>query len=591
MIISGIFPGIIPGRDHWPARFIGSRWSTFATRGRAVGALSVLAVVVATLLPAVTDAAEATRGMVATVHPAATDAGVAALRQGGNAADAAIAAAFTLGVVDGHNSGIGGGCFILVRTSDGRLLAIDGRETAPRRATRDMYLRDGKADRELSKTGPLAIGTPGALAAYARLVQKVGRLKLRQLIEPAAKIAEDGFPLDETYASRLALHAKQLGRYEGSRTMLLNDGKPYGAGEVLKLPDLARTYRAIAEHGTDWFYGGPFSQRVDRWMKENGGILSREDFVAYRTCERTPIRTTYRNLTIVGFPPPSSGGVHVAQILNMLEPLDLKSMNALDRTHVVAEAMKRAFADRAHWLGDPDFSKVPRGLLDKAYARNLAATIDPKRATPVAGHGSPPRAATDLFGKRHTTHIAAADAEGNWVAITTTLNTSFGSKVVVPGTGVLLNNQMDDFSAAPGVPNAFGLVGAEANAIAPGKRPLSSMSPTIVLRRGEPIMTLGAAGGPKIITSVVLAIIGRYDLGLSTKEAVAQTRFHHQWVPDQLMVESAFPETLRRQLIDRGHKVLVVEHSSTLQAITRESLQAPMVGVSDPRVSGKAAGL
>lgn len=553
------------------------------------GALFVVALLLLAPSGQTAIAAEAERGMVATVHPLATDAGVEVLRRGGNAADAAIAAALTLGVVDGHNSGIGGGCFIVVRTSDGELLAIDGRETAPRRATRDMYLRDGKPVGELSQTGPLAVGTPGALAAYDHLVKKVGRLELQQLIEPAAKIAQDGFPIDEVYASRLAAHVEPLSRFTGSRDALLKDGEPYRRGEILQQPDLARTYREIGEHGIDWFYRGEFARRVGEWMEQNGGILSPEDFADYQTLERQPVRSTYRDLTIIGYPPPSSGGVHVAQILNMLEPFDLKIMNEVDRTHLIVETMKRAFADRAHWLGDPAFAKVPRGLIDKDYAGRLAATIDKQKATLVDRYGQPPRAGTDLFGK-HTTHIAAADAEGNWVAITTTVNTSFGSKVIVPGTGVVLNNQMDDFSAAPGVPNAFGLVGAEANAIVPGKRPLSSMSPTIVLRDDEPVMTLGAAGGPKIITGVLLTIIGHFDLGLSTEEAVAQARFHHQWAPDQVMVEAEFSPSLVKQLQTRGHRVTVAEQFSTLQAISRDGAGAPFVGVSDPRVPGKAAG-
>ncbi len=546
------------------------------------------------------DTATAQRGMVATVHPLATAAGQAAFENGGNAADAAIAAALMLGVVDGNNSGIGGGCFIVVRKADGTLLAIDGRETAPRRATRDMFLRDGKPDASLSTTGPLAVATPGALAAYAKLVEVAGKSKLAQLFEPAIEVAAHGFVIDGAYAGRLTLHAEKLRRFEGTRSALLRKGgQPYKAGETLRQEDLARTYRAIAEQGIDWFYQGKFAQHVGQWMADNGGILSREDFADYRPLTRSPVLSTYRELTIVGYPPPSSGGVHVAQVLNILEPFDLAGMSELQRTHIMVEAMKRAFADRAHWLGDPDFAKVPRGLIDKGYALELAATIDPKRATPVAGHGQPPRADEDFFGK-HTTHIAAADAEGNWVAITSTLNTTFGSKVVVPGTGVVLNNQMDDFSAAPGVPNAFGLVGAETNAIAPGKRPLSSMSPTIVLKNGSPVMTLGAAGGPKIITAVLQTIVNRFDLGMSTEAAVAKPRFHHQWVPDKLMVEPKFPAPLAKQLEDLGHVVIRPKHVSRLQAISREAVARDddesdedvfeFVGVSDPRVPGKAGG-
>ncbi|REK29369.1 MAG: gamma-glutamyltransferase [Planctomycetota bacterium] len=536
------------------------------------------------------DTARASRGMVATVHPRATDAGVAVLERGGNAVDAAVAAALTLGVVDGHNSGIGGGCFMVLRTSEGKITAIDGRETAPAKATRDMFLRDGQPDADRSTTGPLAVATPGALAAYAHAVEQYGSRELRELLEPAAQLAEQGFPLDAIYATRLARHADQLKQFAGSRAVLFHDGQPYGEGDVVRQADLARTYRAIGQHGIEWFYRGPFAERVGVWMAEHGGVLGREDFAAYRAREREPVRSTYRNLTIIGYPPPSSGGVHVAQILNMLESFELAEMSEAERTHVIVEAMKRAFADRAHWLGDPAFARVPRGLIDKAYARRLAATIDRSRATVVERHGEPPRATRDHFGERHTTHIAAADAAGNWVAITTTINTSFGSKVIVPSTGVILNNQMDDFSAAPGVPNAFGLVGAEANAIEPGKRPLSSMSPTLVLEDDEPVMTLGAAGGPKIITAVLLTIVGRFDLKLSTEEAVAAARFHHQWVPDRVFVEATFPKDLAEALRARGHQVAVAEHFSVLQALARERNGGAFIGVSDPRVPGKAAG-
>ncbi len=538
--------------------------------------------------------AVAEKGMVATVHPLATDAAVNVMRRGGNAVDAAVAAALTLGVVDNHNSGIGGGCFILIRTAEGKLVAIDGRETAPAKATRDMYLRDGEPQTELSQTGPLASGVPGALAAYDLAVQRHGKLKLRDLLAPGADFAEKGFPVDQVYAANLRSTAKTLSQFPGSRQALLkSDGSPYAEGETLKPPDLAQTYRAIAEHGIDWFYRGPFAEQTATWMSTNGGILTAKDFADYRPKIRKPIISTYRGRKIVGFPPPSSGGIHVAQILNMLERFDLKSLRVEDEakfTHVVAEAMKLAFADRAHWLGDADFAKVPRGLVDETYAGQLAKRIDVNHVTNVASHGTPPRAQSDLFGK-HTTHIAAADAEGNWVAITATVNTTFGSKVIVPGLGVVMNNEMDDFSVAPGVPNAFGLIGAEANAIEPGKRPLSSMSPTIVLEEdGRPVMTLGAAGGPKIITQVVLAIINRVDLGMELHEAVAAKRFHHQWTPDVLFLEAGIDEKLINRLRQFGHEVQRLEHVGVTQAISTANDGKSLIGVHDPRVPGKASG-
>jgi gamma-glutamyltranspeptidase/glutathione hydrolase len=538
-------------------------------------------------------AAENRKGMVATVHPLATEAGVTALRAGGNAVDAAVAAALTLGVVDSHNSGIGGGCFILIRQPDGRFAALDGRETAPARAHRDMYVIDGQLHGELSKTGPLAVATPGALAAYAKVLREYGRLKLADLILPAAGIAELGFPVDRVLAARLKGEALVLARFPGSRQSLLKaDASPYKEGELLRQPELAASYRAIAAQGPDWFYRGPFARQVAEWMAQNQGILSEQDFSSYLPLERQPITTTYRGLNVVGFPPPSSGGVHVAQILRILEHFDLRRLHQSDpsqQVHVVAEAMKLAFADRAHWLGDPGFAQVPRGLIAPSYAKELAQRIDVHRTTKVSRHGEPPQASADVF-RGHTTHIAAADADGWWVAITATVNTSFGSKVIVPGTGVVLNNQMDDFSIQPGVPNAFGLVGAEANAIAPGKRPLSSMSPTIVLKDGRPLMTLGAAGGPTIISQVVLAIVNHVDLGLPVDQALANPRFHHQWSPDELVVERAMSAELRAALVARGHELRLRDSIGVTQAIERPAGTAAFLGVHDPRVPGRAAG-
>jgi len=533
-------------------------------------------------------------GMVATVQPLATDAGVDALRRGGNAVDAAVAAALTLGVVDGYNSGIGGGCFILLRLADGSCAAIDGRETAPRGATREMYIRDGKPQSNLSQTGPLASGVPGALAAYDTALRRWGRLKLADVLRPAADLAERGFLVTAAYEAKLRSEAKNLARFSGSRAVLLkSDGSPYAKGEILKQPDLAKTYRAVAEQGIDWFYRGRFAQEVERWMANHGGLLTAADFVAYQARPREPLVTTYRGYTIVGFPPPSSGGVHVAEILNILEPFDLQRLHREAPAkfyHVVAEAMKLAFADRAYWLGDPDFVPVPRGLVDKQYARQLARRIDLDRVTPVPTHGRPPRTREDLFGGKHTTHIAVADAEGNWVAITATINTTFGSKVIVPGTGVVLNDEMDDFSIAPGVPNFFGLVGAEANAVAPGKRPLSSMSPTVVLQDGRPVLTLGAAGGPGIITAVVMTLLYRLDLGMDLADALASPRIHHQWQPDRLWVEAGLEPSILDALKQLGHSVASTRSMSVGQAIGLAPDGRTFIGVHDPRVEGKAAG-
>lgn len=526
------------------------------------------------------------KGAVASVHPLASRAGLAAMQSGGNAVDAAVAIGLTLGVVDGHNSGVGGGCFMLIRRANGEFIALDGREMAGAAATRDMFLRDGKGDTKLSQTGALASGVPGSVAVYGYALEKFGMKKFADLLEPAARIAEEGFPIDEVYARKLVAGAADLARFEASQVIWLKpDGSPWGKGEVLKQPDLAVSYRAMAREGADWFYRGVFAQQVESWMKANGGILTAADFANYHLALREPIRGSYRGCELVSFPPPSSGGVHVQQILNVLANFDLKAMDDATRVNVIAEAMKLAFADRAFWLGDPDFVPVPRGLLREDYAKTLAARIRPDAVCAVPTHGEPPEPATDVFGK-HTTHFSTADAEGNWVACTATVNTAFGSKVVIPGTGILLNNQMDDFSIEPGVPNAFKLVGAEANAIAPGKRPLSSMSPTIVLRDGKPILSLGAAGGPTIISQTVINLVGVLDLGLSLDAALAQPRFHHQWQPNELRIENTWLDTVLEKLAGFGQQLNVVPLSGASNAVG--FFDGKFIGASEPRVPGEA---
>jgi gamma-glutamyltranspeptidase/glutathione hydrolase len=530
-------------------------------------------------------------GAAVTGHPLATKAAMNAFQRGGNAVDATVAAALTLGVVDGFNSGIGGGCFMLIRKPDGSFAAIDGRETAPAAGSRDMYLRDGKAKPELSQTGALAIGVPGALAAYDLAIRQHGNIDLAEHLGQAATIAEQGFALDDAYLSRLGQVVKKLRKFPGSARIFLNaEGNAWPSGHRLKQPDLAKSYRNIARHSADWFYRGPFALKTEQWMSANGGLINRKDLASYKAKRREPVRTTYRGHEIVGFPPPSSGGVHVAQILNILEPFDLASMapDSAEFVHLVTEAMRLAFADRAHWLGDADFAAVPKGLASKKYARRLAKKIDPTKAATIDAHSTPSNAGTNLFGK-HTTHFSTADTEGWWVACTATVNTTFGSGVVIPGTGIVMNNEMDDFSAQPGAPNVFGLIGAEANAIAPGKRPLSSMSPTIVLRDGKPIFTVGAAGGPTIITQVLLAIIQVVDFSKSPTEALGRARFHHQWKPDRLLVERALGQAVIDALRAKGHTVEIVNTLGAAQAIGLGQDGKAFSGSPDPRGRGAFA--
>jgi gamma-glutamyltranspeptidase/glutathione hydrolase len=420
---------------------------------------------------------------------------------------------------------------------------------------------------------------------------------LAEALEPGRKLAVEGFLLDPNYVEQIKANQADLAKFPGTKAVLLrSDGSPPEVGERLVQRDLARTYERIASDGPEWFYQGEFAGQVENWMRAEGGLLTREDFLDYRPRQREPLVTRFRDFTVLGFPPPSSGGIHVAQILNILEHFDLANIAHDDpaaATHLIAEAMKLAFADRAHWLGDPDFTQVPRGLLDREYGRELAARIDRSRASAVVGHGRPPRADSDHFGTpRHTTHISAADAEGNWVAITATVNTTFGSKVIVPGTGVILNNEMDDFSIAPGVPNKFKLIGGEANAVAALKRPLSSMSPTIVLAGEQPVMTVGGAGGPRIISATLLAIVRHLEFGWPLEKALGEHRFHHQWVPGELTIEEGFDPEQSRKLEGLGHKLKVSRCSemAEVQAIRRDPKSGRFEGYADPRTAGTAAG-
>lgn len=567
-------------------------WATLSRVRHGLCSLPLrLALAVTLSCAAVLDASGADHapgGAVATGHPLATDAAVEVLAAGGNAIDAAVAAALTLGVVDGHNSGIGGGCFILIRTSEGELIAIDGRETAPSATHPDMFRVDGKADVSLSQTGALASGTPGALAAYALALEMGGSMALTDLLQPGIRHAEGGFEVDATYVARLASVALDMRRFEGSRALMVDiEGRPLLPGRTLRQPDLARTYRQIAEGGTDAFYRGAFAEAVGTWMAANGGLLTAEDFANYKPVVRTPVRSHYRGHQIIGFPPPSSGGIHVAQILQMLEVFDMPALaDQPDQwVHLMTESMKLAFADRAHWLGDSDFTRVPSGLVDPVHSRRLAKGIDLKSATAVEGQSLPPDADSRFF-DRHTAHLSAADTAGNWVAITATINTAFGSKVVVPGTGVILNNQMDDFSIEPGVPNHFGLVGSEANKVEPGKRPLSSMSPTIVLGPDEePWLAIGAAGGPTIISQVAVALVRLIDFEQSLPDALAAPRFHHQWIPDQLRIEPTWDESVRNALDLRGHQLQSAAAMGRSQAVMRDA-DGAFHATADPRGGG-----
>ncbi len=539
------------------------------------------------------------KAVAATVHPIATLAAIRMLERGGNAIDAIVAAATTLSVVDGHNSGIGGGCLILIRSADGQLTAIDGRETAGGRAHRNMFLRDGVASTSLSQTGPLAVAVPGEIAALNLAHRKFGKLFWKDLFEPSIKAAADGFAVGQDTVSSMTDELEDLRKFPASAHSLLDENKmPFKLGQTWKQPDLAWTLEQIATQGADWFYRGPFAQTVCNYLQSIGGILEFDDFQRYQAKIRDPIQTSYRNHRIIGFPPPSSGGLHIAQMLMMLERFPLQSLylDAPDQfAHVLAEAMKLAFADRAFWLGDSDFVPVPKALIHPEYIKLLSQKIDLEKTGQVVSHHQPHVDDHSMFGDRkHTTHLTVADAQGNWVAMTATVNTSWGSKVMAPGTGVILNNQMDDFAIAPGTPNAFGLLGAEANAVAPHKRPLSSMSPTIVLNpEGNPVMTCGAAGGPRIINATLQTMIRYLDLEQPIDLALSSPRIHHQWRPDTLMFEPELDPAIIDSLKRKGHATKSIRSIAVGQAIARSRISnlGPLTAACDPRADGLASTL
>ncbi len=526
--------------------------------------------------------------MVVSSHPIASEIGLNVLRNGGNAIDAAIATGFALGVMDQFNSGVGGGGFIVIRMADGTIYTIDGRETAPAAATRDMYLRDGKFDPEMSKLGPLAVGIPGILAAYVKALELAGTRTLSELISPSIKVARKGFALDSYYLSRYKGAIDKFAEDSASAKIYLHeDGSRLMEEDVLVQQDLAATYQKIAHGGLDYFYRGEFAEKLAEYMAKHGGLITRVDMENYRIRMREPIMGTYHQYTVIGMAPPSSGGVHVIQILNMLETsgvLEGKSEWDWNSVYWTTQFMRQAFEDRAVHLGDSDFYPVPvERLIGKSYADSCVKIIMNREQT-VLREDQP---VTDfVFG--HTTNFAVIDKWGNAVAVNQTVNLTYGAKITLPGTGVALNNQMDDFSAQIGVPNAFGLIGSEANSIAPGKRPLSSMSPTIVVNNGKPVMILGGAGGPTIITAVLHNIIGVLDFGLDLTEAQVHPRFHHQFIPDKLFIEKHTSLFLKIRLRLKGLKLDNKKGLGRVQAIAWSDREQAYVGVPDPRGKGGA---
>jgi gamma-glutamyltranspeptidase / glutathione hydrolase len=490
---------------------------------------------------------------VASAHALATEAGMEVLREGGNAFDAAIAVSAVLSVVEPISSGLGGGGFFLLHDAKtGRDVFVDARETAPAAATPERYLTaDGEFDRDRAENGPWAAGIPGLPAAFVHIAERYGSLPLSRTLAPAIRIAREGFPVYGRLARGYQARRAVMERYPGTREVFLATGAPLQEGDVLRQPDLARTLELLAEKGFDGFYRGEVAAGLVAGVNAEGGQWNAEELAAYAVKEREPIRFRYRDWEVVTAPPPSSGGIALAQMLQILQGWDLQAMDEAARTHLVVESMRRAFRDRTFYLGDPDFVQVPQRLLTSPdYAAGLRATINPARATPsdlLSGEATP------LEGD-DTTHFSIIDAHGNRVGGTQTVNLLFGSGLVAPGTGVLLNNEMDDFALKPGTPNAFGVMGYDANAPEPGKRMLSSMTPTFMVSEDR-VAVLGTPGGTRIITMVLLGVLG-YDAGLGAQAVAALPRYHHQWMPDRISAEGdMFDAGTASALRALGHEV------------------------------------
>jgi len=562
-----------------------------ARRVRTVGFAMVLC---AACLPAFArDRRDATPpgAAISSAHALATEAGHEILANGGNAFDAAVATSAVLSVVEPISSGLGGGGFFLLHDAkSGKDVFVDARETAPASATPAAYLdAKGELNRDRATNGPWSAGIPGLPAALVHVSQRYGRLPLKTSLAPAIRIARDGFPVYERLAAGYRSRAKVMERYAGTRAVFLADGTPPQVGETLRQPDLARTLELIAARGFDGFYRGETADRLLASVNDEGGVWQAAELSGYRVRERAPLRFAYDGFEIVTAPPPSSGGIALAQMLQILSPYDLAKLTATQRTHLVVESMRRAFRDRTFYLGDPDFVDVPvKALTDPAYAAGLRAGIHPERATPSDLLSGAPTPLED----EETTHFSIIDSAGNRAAVTQTVNLVFGSGLVPPGTGVVLNNEMDDFALRPGTPNAFGVMGFDANAPAAGKRMLSSMTPTFMVSKDR-VSVLGTPGGSRIITMVLLGVLGYADQ-LDAQAVAALPRYHHQWTPDAISIErNALTPDVVTALRAMGHVVVVPGEANAgmrssdswgnLQTVSWDRTDNTLEGGSDPR--------
>ncbi|WP_027013918.1 gamma-glutamyltransferase [Comamonas composti] len=525
----------------------------------------------------------AENGMVASEQELASRIGLEILKSGGNAVDAAVAMGFALAVALPNAGNIGGGGFMLLHDArSGKDVALDFREVAPSQASRGMYLdAQGKLIDGKSLYTHYAVGVPGTVAGMEHALRKWGSLPLSRVIAPAIALADKGYPVSETLAKTLQQEKQSMGRWPATQAIFWKNGEPLKRGDLLVQKDLAQSMRLISEQGAKAFYEGAIAQKIAAEMAPYKGAITLADLKSYKVIERQPVRGSYRGYEVATMPPPSSGGAHLIQILNMMErwPMNQWGVNSAQSVHYMAESMKLAYADRAEYLGDPDFVQVPlKGLVSKPYADQLAAGIDGNKARAAQSikPGKPQAYESD-----QTTHYSVVDKAGNAVAVTYTLNTNFGTGIVAKGTGIVLNNEMDDFSAKPGVANAYGLVGGEANAVAAGKRPLSSMTPTLVLKDGKPVLVTGSPGGARIITTVLQTVSNVIDFGMNPAEAAATPRFHHQWTPDELRLEKGFSQDTINLLKARGHHVAVKPAMGRTQTI--EIRDGKLYGASDPR--------
>ena len=536
-------------------------------------------------VPSLALAERAAAGLVVSDSGLATKAGMEMLSRGGNAVDAAIATAFALAVVDQASSGIGGGGFMVIYDAkDRRAHALDFRETAPEGARKDLYMKEGKAVPSLSLTGALAVAVPGEVAGLAQAHRRFGSIPWQVLMAPAIRLAAEGFPLDATLRYAIDRQQASMKKFSDLGRIYMPKDEVPGEGELIRQSELGETLKAIASQGVDAFYRGWIGEAIAETIKKEGGVLTIEDLKNYRPVWREPLVGSYRRRTVITMPPPSSGGVAILQMLKVLEGHQLSALahNSATYLHLLAETMKHAFADRAQYLGDPGFVKAPIAMLtSKDYGAWIRGRISSVKTHPPKYYGFV-NFKTEQGG---TTHFSVVDRFGNAVACTLSVNTRFGSKLLVPKTGIVLNNEMDDFAIHPGG-NVYGLVGNQANSLQPKKRPLSSMSPTIVLQGERPELVVGGAGGPRIITSTLQTILNVLDYQMPVNKAVEAPRIHHQWMPDHLNVEDAIPAETKRSLERRGHVVRDRSALGVVQAITggREGLS----GAADPRKEERA---